>query len=279
MQNVYYIDSHFKKEDTIQYILSIRYATDGLSFCIHNSENTLLVFFYQPYHLDSQEAVIAKTQEIITEDELLNLNFKKVYILACDKEKTLIPASVFSKNHLSDMYRLCLQAHKNDTLLYRKIDVIDSYILEALPQYFITFLTNRYPSLYIVNSAYPFIIGSLSNIIFNTHHLFIDIHDRYFDLLLTRNNNILLFNSFTYGSVTDLTYYTLNCLQQCQVNTENLQTKISGNLMDDPQLTEILERYIPNVSVLDYAPLSQLVKNKELNNSSFIHLLNIHKCE
>lgn len=279
MHNVYYIDSNFIKENSSQYILSIRYSTDGLSFCIHDHNNKLLVFFYQPYHLDNADAVIAKVKKIMVDDQLLNLKYKKVYILPCNKDKILLPAHAFNKNHLPDMYRLCLQPQKNDTLLYRKIKIMESYIVEALPRSFVTFLTARYQSLCIVNSAYPFIINSLSNILFNTNHLFIDIHDQYFDLLLTRSNDILLFNSFDYGSVTDLIYYSLNCLQQCQVSKENLQTTISGNLVKDPNLPETFSKYIPNISILDYTPLSQLVKSNELNSSSFVHLLNIHKCE
>ena len=75
MQNVYYIDSNFIKENSSQYILSIRYSTDGLSFCVHNHNHQLLVFFFQPYQLDSQDAVIAKVKKIMVEDELLNLKY------------------------------------------------------------------------------------------------------------------------------------------------------------------------------------------------------------
>lgn len=279
MQNVYYIDSNFIKENTSQYILSIRYSTDGLSFCIHDSNNKLLVFYFQPFNLDTADAVIAKTKKILVDNELLNLKYKKVYILPCSKEKILIPAHAFNKTCLADMYRLCLQPQKNDTLLYRKIKIMESYLVENLPRSFVTFLTSRFQSLCIVNSAYPFIIYSLSNILFNTNHLFIDIQDQYIDLLLTKSNDILLFNSFTYNSLSDIIYYALNCLQQCNVNKDNLQTTLSGNLVNDSALVATLGKYIPNISILNYAPLSQLVKNEELNNSSFIHLLNIHKCE
>ena len=279
MQNVYYIDSNFIKENSPQYILSIRYATDGLSFCVHDPYNKLLAFYFQPFNLKSQDTVIAKVKKIMVDDVLLNLKYKKVYFLSCNKEKMLLPAHAFNKNTLADMYRICLQPHKNDTLLYRKIKMIEAYLTEALPRSFVTFLATRHPSLCIVNSAYPFIIQSLSNILFNANHLFIDIHDQYFDLLLTHSNDILLFNSFAYGSVTDIVYYALNCLQQCNVSKDILQTSISGNLVNDPMLVDILSKYIPNISILNYAPLSQLVKNNELNNSSFIHLLNIHKCE
>lgn len=279
MQNVYYIDNNFIKENSSQYILSIRYATDGLSFCVHDFNNRLLVFFFQPFNLEGQDAVIAKVKKIIVDDPVLNLKYKKVFLLPCNKEKILLPAHAFDKNTLPDLYRLCLQPHKNDTLLYRKIKLMESYIVEALPRSFVSFLSGRYPSLCIVNSAYPFIIQSLSNILFNTNHLFIDIYDQYFDLLLTRSNEVLLFNSFSYGSINDIVYYTLNCLQQCNVTRDNLQTTLSGNLVNDPMLADTLGKYLPNLSVLNYAPLSQLVKNNELNNSSFIHLLNIHKCE
>lgn len=142
MQNVYYIDSNFIKENSSQYILSIRYSTDGLSFCVHNHNHQLLVFFFQPYQLDSQDAVIAKVKKIMVEDELLNLKYKKVYILPCQKEKILLPAHVFNKNTLGDMYRICLQPQKNDILLYRKIKAIESYLVEVLPRSFVNFLSS-----------------------------------------------------------------------------------------------------------------------------------------
>lgn len=279
MQNVYYSDPSFIKENSSQYILSIRYATDGLSFCVHNQTNKLLVFFFQPYHLDSQDAVIAKVKKIIVDEDVLRLSYKKVYVVPCQREKVLIPAHLFDKKTVADMYRICFQPQKNDTLLYRKIKVLESYIVEALPRSFVNFLTTRYPSLCIVDSAYPFIINSLTGILFNTDQLFIDIHDQYFDLLLTRNAEPMLFNSFNYGSVTDILYYILNALQQCQVDKNVLQTTVSGNLVDDPRLQEAFGKYIPNVSILNYAPLSQLVRSEELNNSCFVHLLNIHRCE
>ena len=77
----------------------------------------------------SQDAVIAKVKKIMVEDELLNLKYKKVYILPCQKEKILLPAHVFNKNTLGDMYRICLQPQKNDILLYRKIKSIESYLV------------------------------------------------------------------------------------------------------------------------------------------------------
>ena len=277
MQSIYHLDPNFVKEKSTEYALSIRFSTDGLSFCVHDGFNKLLAFRFHPYSLDSQTEVIAKVKKSIVEEELLNLRYKKVFVMPCKKEKTLIPAHIFNKNYLSDLYRLCQNAEKNDTLLYRKIRSMEAYLVESLPRSFVTFLTTRYQSLRIINSAYPFIVNSLSSTLMNREHLFIDIQDRYFDVLLTRENEVTLFNTFSYNAVTDLVYYILNCLKSCHTDTANLQTVLSGNLANDPKLYRTLSAYIPEISVLNDSSLTQVSKN--IHSSRFIHLLNVHKCE
>lgn len=279
MQDVYFIDSNFIGENSTQYSLSIRFSTDGFSFCVHDEGHQLLVFHFQPFQCTCQYETIEKVKKIISKDAILNLRYRKAFVLSCNKEKLLLPAESFNRNNLADLYKVCITPQKNDTLLYREIKPMDSYIVETLPRHFVVFLTARFPAICIVNHAYPFIIHSLTNILFNTYHLFMDIHDRYFDLLLTHNRHVILFNSFSYGSLNDIIYYTLNCMQQCKVGQENLQASVSGNLVHDSTVVETLNRYIGNISISNCTPLSQLVKNPQLNNSAFTYLLNIHKCE
>jgi len=278
MQNIYYLDTNFSKENSVQYTLSIRYSTDGLSFCLHDN-GKLMAFSHQPYCLESQDEVIARVKKTITEDELLKLKYKKVYISPCKKDKILIPAHIFNKNYLSDLFRVCLPTEKNDILLYRKIRMMEAYLTEALPRNFITFLTGRYQSLCIVNSAYPFLINSLNTALLNTHHLFVDIQDRYFDILITRSNEVKLFNSFTYNSVQDIIYYILHCLKECRADQTNLQSVFSGTLVDDPKFYQLISNYIPNISVLTDNALNLLLNNEGVNSSRFIHLLSLHRCE
>ncbi len=278
MQNICYLDTNFSKENSFQYPLSIRNSTDGLSFCLHDN-NKLIAFSHHPYCLESQDEVIARVKKTITEDELLKLKYKKVYISPCKKDKILIPAHLFNKNHLADIFRVCLPTEKNDILLYRKIRMMEAYLTEALPRNFVTFLTGRYQSLCIVNNAYPFLINSLNSALLNTHHLFVDIQDRYFDLLITQSNEVKLFNSFTYNSVPDIIYYILRSLKDCRADQSNLQSVFSGTLVDDPKFFQLISSYIPNISVLTDNSLNLLLNNEELNSSRFIHLLSLHKCE
>ena len=114
MQNVHYIDRDFLKENSLRYFLSIRYATDGLSFCVHDSRNNrLLVFFFQPFYLESQESVIAKLKQLIEENHLLQLRYQKVFLLPCQKEKILVPQTLFDSQLLPKLYQICFPLPAN----------------------------------------------------------------------------------------------------------------------------------------------------------------------
>lgn len=93
MQSIYFVDSNFTYESSKKSILSIRYATDGFSFCVHDETEKLVVFVHEPYAADSREAVVAKLKNYVVNDTILNLRFKKVYIMPCFKEKLLVPGA------------------------------------------------------------------------------------------------------------------------------------------------------------------------------------------
>lgn len=279
MQNLYQLDKHFVKENSIQYILSIRFATDGLSFCVHDSSNRLLLFSHQVYQPDSRMEGLTKIYQILTTEEILNLPYQKVYLLFCKQEKTLIPLPAFHKDHLAELYRLCFPLEKKEEFLTRLIPRSECYFVESHPTQLLTFLKTHYPAAVMINHAYPFIIHSLTAAIFPQEYLFIDIQNRYFDLLLIHDKKITLFNTFTYRSVTDIVFHILNSLKQTNTNKETVQTTISGELVNDPKLFNTLNTYIPNVSLLKDTRLNRLLNDENLNSSCFVHFLNIHTCE
>lgn len=190
----------------------------------------------------------------------MNLRYRKVYIVPCKKEKTLIPAHIFNKNYLSDLYRLCHHTEKTGTLLYRKVRPMEAYLVESLPRSFTTFLTTRYQSICIVNSAYSFIINSLSSTLINREHLFVDIQDRYFDILLTRNNEVLLFNSFSYNSVTDMVYYMLNCLKNTNTIKQFTNHDFRNFSQRSPSLRDVEYLYSYHICIKRYQSQSNIKK-------------------
>lgn len=279
MQNIYYEDTSFVKKNSDQYSLSIRFATDGLSFCIQDSSDKLLVLCFRPLNLVSREEIFARISRIPEEEELLKLSYKKVFLLFSIREKILIPAAHFMKDHLAEFYRLCLPLENGDTLLYREIRSMNAYLAEAMPGHLLQFLHRNYPDAFLSNSAYPFIRHALSDVSMEEDRIFIDMQDRYFDLLIFKHNKVVLFNSFGYQSVTDFLYYLLNCLQNLKMAPDTVRATLSGKLTEDPRFLPAVEKYIPHLTLLECPSLHRILKNKATNSAYFIHLLNIHKCE
>ena len=168
MQSIYFVDSNFTYESSKKSILSIRYATDGFSFCVHDETGKLVVFVHEPYAADSREAAVARLKNYVVNDAILNLRFKKVYIMPCFKEKLLVPGAFFDKANITTLYTVNQEVSPDDTILYHHIEGIEAYLVETVISSFHDFVREHFPVFQIVNGAYPFILGAMGKALRDT---------------------------------------------------------------------------------------------------------------
>ena len=278
MQSIYFVDSNFTYESSKKSILSIRYATDGFSFCVHDEKDKLVVFVHEPYAADSREAAVARLKNYVVNDAILNLRFKKVYIMPCFKEKLLVPGVFFDKTNIATLYAINQEVSPDDTILYHHIEGIEAYLVETVISSFHDFVREHFPVVQIVNGAYPFILGAMGKALRDTEQIFLDIQDNYFDLLFIRDSRIQLFNSFSYKAMTDIVYFVLNCIKECEIKQEKIHLSICGPAIKDNKLQELLSHYLPNPYFAKEPLLNGILHDKEFNSSHFTHLLNLHRC-
>lgn len=278
MQSIYFVDSNFTYELSTQSILSIRYATDGFSFCVHDAHDKLMVFVHEPYAADSREAVLARLKNYLVNDVILNLRFKKVYLMPCFSEKTLIPEALFDKANVTTLYSLNQEITPDDTLLYHPIESMDAYLVETINSPFNDFIREHFPTIRIVNEAVPFIQGALSKALHDSEQIFLNIQDDFFDVLFIKDTRVLLFNTFNYRTATDTVYFLLNCIKECQIQKEKLHVSVFGPATNDSKLKELLSTYLPHPYFAKEPLLNEILNDKEMNSSHFIHLLNLHRC-
>lgn len=247
-------------------------------FAFMTKKTSWLFSYTQPFQVDSSDAVMAKVENYIVNDRILNLKFKQVYVIPCNKAKSLIPSDFFQTDKLSLLYRIQQETDPEQELIYHHIERIDAYLVEGIPYKFHQFLREHYPAIEIVNSAYNLIKQASTKTIRQMEQLFVDIQDRYFDLLLFRDTRLLLFNSFHYQHQTDIVYFILNVLRESGAEKDNVQLSISGLPVKDQKFRGVLESYIPRIYYPQEPILNTLLQDKEFNNSYFIHLLNFHRC-
>jgi len=278
MQSIYFVDPNFTYESSTKSILSIRYATDGFSFCVHNAADKPVVFVHEPHTVDSQEAAAARLKNYVVNDAILNLRFKKVYIMPCFKEKLLVPGPLFDKNNIATLYSINHEITPENLLLYHHIESIDAYLVETIIASFNDFIREHFPMARIVNEAYPFIQSAVAKALHDTEQIFLDIQENYFDILFIRNTRIQLFNTFNYQAATDVVYFLLNCIKECDIDKAKVHLSISGPVFHDNKLKELLSTYLPNPYFAKEPLLNHILQDKEFNGSHFSHLLNLHRC-
>jgi len=57
-----------------------------------------------------RENVPVQNHETMKNDAILNLRFKKVYIMPCFKEKLLVPGAFFDKANITTLYTASLES-------------------------------------------------------------------------------------------------------------------------------------------------------------------------
>lgn len=278
MEDTYFVAPNFINDSSNQSILSIRFATDGFSFCVHDEADILTAFVHETYAADGKEAAVARLKNHILNDSLLNLRYKKAYVMPCFREKTLLPAAHFRAETASALYALAVETESDEVTLWHHVEELDAYLATPFPVFFKQFIEERFPLAQIVNPAYLFLKESLQKTLNDTEQVFADIGDTYFDLIATRDGRLVLFNTFNHRGDSDVAYHILNCLQTLGMERQKAQVSLAGNAAGNGKLKELLGRYLPNLYYQKDARLNALLGKKDFDGAPFSHLLNVHLC-
>lgn len=278
MEDTYFVAPNFINKSSNQSILSIRFATDGFSFCVHDEADTLTAFAHETYAADSKEAAFTRLKNHLLNDPVLNMRYKKAYLMPCFREKTLIPAAYFQKETNPEFCSLVMETESDEAQMALHVEELDAYLASPFPILFKQFIEERFPSAQIVNPAYLFIKETLQKALSDTEQLAADIGDTYFDLIAMRDGQLRLFNTFNYRSATDVVYHILNCAQILGMDREKMQVTLSGHADEGGELKKLLSAYLPNLYFRKDGRLNALLDNRHFDGAPFSHLLNIHQC-
>jgi hypothetical protein len=73
-----------------------------------------------------------------------------------------------------------------------------------------------------------------------------------FDIIVMKNGELILCNTYEYRTPEDFIYYILFCLEQLKLNPDTIEFVASGNINQDDDLYTILYTYIRNISFIEH---------------------------
>jgi hypothetical protein len=266
-------DDSFDVEKTKQYILSIQVSLDGFSFLIiHPSEKRIVAFKSTPLKISSDNLLARRFTEWIESEELLKKQFKSVRLFIFTESFTLVPEEYLGEGWHQDLTSVLFHQNPDYKIMENKIEALNARLIFPLPSDFIEvfqlLFNNNIEIIHPVTKLLQTPLESKKRncaIIISTK--------KYFFLIITRLNEVLLANSFQMAHQNDLVYNVLNTFQQLKLARSETDLFVTGSITQNTEIEDLLKPFFDNISILK---TEGLITNPEIiNHSLHLHLTTI----
>ncbi len=246
--HISFYDKSFIETKTSDYYLSLRFGKRSLAFTVFNPDLKKYTIFdaYTYSDLDLNEDAEQIFKQLFAEKNWLELQFKKVFFLMDHALSTLIPPPLFIENNMQQYlaFNHPIEAsrptHFNNLKNAHVVDVF------SLPATIDKLVKKKWPNAQLLHSS-SVIIESLSiknkkKIGVNT--LFLNLRDEGFDLVYFKNKKLHFYNFFRFHTKEDFIYFLLSAMEELELNPEEVELILSGNIDKSSILYEMIFRYI-----------------------------------
>ncbi len=225
------------------YSLSIQLSLNGFSFCIA-SPNGEIITSYKESNTEenlNESDLLIKVKDAFNNKPELQASFEKVEIIYQNELFTLVPKDIFKEENIIDYLDYSIKTLATDYITHETIpdtDIVNIFI----PYININnYLIDKLGSFNYKHSSSVLIESILKKDNTDTK-VYTLISDGLFEVIITKENNLLLFNTFTYSTNEDVLYYLLFCMEQLSLSPDEVEVILLSNVNED--LYNLLYTYI-----------------------------------
>ncbi|PHS52249.1 MAG: hypothetical protein COB01_08160 [Lutibacter sp.] len=256
--------------------LSIQLSLDGFSFYIFNKiQNELGVFAIYEFENNSISPYkhLELVEQLFDQDDLLQVKYDSVSVTHFNNLVTQVPQPFFNKDNLANYLQNTVKVLENDFITYDEVmntEIINVYIPFVNIN---NFLLDKY-GVFIYKHSSTILIEKLLNNYKNLDgdFCFVNVSKNNFEIVVLKNKKLELFNSFNFNTKEDFIYYILFTAEQLNLNPEELNLVLLGEIEKESELFTTLYQYIRNISFYEPANFSSLLN--EISSHSHFTLLN-----
>jgi len=287
MNNIEITDSDLDKRNSIFYRLSIQLALNGFSFCIVDTRNNKILELKNksiPHDTIENFPIDYYCQylyDFIINEPLFKLNFKAINVVYITKQSTLVPTPVYEKDGVNSIFLSNMKMVEEEIVLSNKIKLFDAYSVFSIPDCVKRVLSRQFVNFNILHQSDSLIQCAMKNSSDNSDvNLFLNINYSVIDILVTKSNKLLFYNSYAYKNDDDIVYYLVNVNEQLDSNNRVKQIILSGYINANNELLDKINAFFNEVSFVDINKhFNDLDNYKEIPLHNHFVLLNSGQCE
>ncbi len=256
--------------------LSVQLSLSGLSFLVTDATTNEVVFFsekeYQNSH--SPEELLINLTSSFSDQLELKENFSDVTIIYATTLYALVPTPLFDEKMASEYLKLNSKILANDFIAYDTLENNDITIVYIPYININNFLFERFGNFKYYHST-TLLLKYILNIEKHTTEskIYINVEKDNFDIIIVKDGELLLCNTYEYKTPEDFIYYILFCLEQLKLNPDNIKCVLSGVIEESDAYHSILFTYIRHISFINSEGLLEI--NADTNSKHHNLLLKL----
>lgn len=284
MRNIAVIDESFDSSLSEVCHLSIRYSDRYFTSAILDIPR-MKYLAYKNFWFDepTPRANLADLiRSIFNSDSYLTLPYRSVSFQYDTATSVLVPAPLFRKENPEAYFRFASPVRADDRIFFRKIPMLDSYVLFPVPVDVAGLVEIMLNNPQIYHQSCPQILEALTEAGSreSSGEVCAWIYPGFAYLAVVRSEQLLLHNSFTIRSTDDLLFFILYLYEQFSLSQEDTPLVIAGYPGLYPGINEMAANYIKRVvtrtfpSGYTYSPTFSTLEGHQLST-----LINLARCE
>ena len=236
------INLNSKKDN---YILTIQYSLDGLSFVIFDTEEQKFVSL-KHYHFSEKDISLEDIIKELQQKEGWNLDeFKNVKILIDNNLNTLVPKEYYHKESERDYLKLLdinsdkINSDSMSNGIYN-IYPIPSDIDNVLK------LSDKIKIYHASSIKIESLIKEFSERIQGTR-AFVNVKNNSYELTIIDDTKLIFHNYFSFNTKEDFLYFILFTFEQLKIDNETVALYFMGLVEEKSTIVELCSRYVRNI--------------------------------
>jgi len=234
--------------------LSIQFSLDGFSFSVYNIISKKEVYFREYEFENSQvtpENLLLKIKDIFNTDTQLQNDFSSVLVIHQNNLSVLVPNRYFNEKELASYLNFNVKKLTIDYVAFDHLKVLESKNIYIPYVNINNYLFQNFGEFEYKHHSTVF-IEKLLNITDNIEKtMYVNVSKNSLDIVVIENNQLILFNTFSYNTKEDFIYYILFVAEQLNLNVNEFSLHFTGKVNIEDAIYKITYKYIKNVYFLE----------------------------
>jgi hypothetical protein len=273
-QKVQNKSSTISLEKTKDIELSIQFSLDGFSFCVLDTISNKDIYF-STYSfeetLNSPEDLLKTIESIFKNDSNLQIEYDAVSVIHQNNLSTLVPTKYFNEDDLATYLNYNIKTLKTDFIAFDNVNIIDAKNVYVPYVNINNYLFQNFGEFNYKHHSTVLVEKLLKTECSIDKTMYVNVFKNSFDIVVLENKKLIFSNSFSYDTKEDFIYYILFTSEQLQLNTDEFNLYLTGEIKKSSEIYKITYNYIKNIFFLQSKNI--IFKDLEIDNHTNYILL------